>query len=59
MCCSTILVTPNENDRLSFEGTKNRGGEYVIMSSTDEQYIRAKLDLYMLSLMSVVGTSVL
>tara|TARA_A100001015_G_scaffold299745_1_gene384216 strand:- start:4941 stop:5579 length:639 start_codon:yes stop_codon:yes gene_type:complete len=46
MCCSTILVTPNENDRLSSEGTKNHGGEYVIMSPTDKQYIRAKLDLY-------------
>ena len=46
MCCSTILVTPKENDRLSSEGTKNHGGKYVIMSPTDEQYIRAKLDLY-------------
>tara|TARA_A200000159_G_C7237933_1_gene303225 strand:- start:214 stop:819 length:606 start_codon:yes stop_codon:yes gene_type:complete len=46
MCCSTILVTPNENDRLSSEGTKNHGGEYVIMSPTDKQYVRANLDLF-------------
>ena len=46
MCCSTILVVGKENDRLSLEGIDNRRGSYVIKVPTDQQYIRAGLDLY-------------
>jgi len=46
MCCSTILVVGKENDRLSLDGIDNRRGSYVIKVPTDQQYIRAGLDLY-------------
>ena len=46
MCCSTILVVGKENKRLSSEGIDNRNGSYVIKVPTDQQYIRAGLDLY-------------
>ena len=46
MCCSTILVTGEENDRLSSEGTKNHGGDYVLLSPTNLQYQNADLSLY-------------
>jgi len=46
MCCSTILVIGKENDRLSLEGIDNRRGSYIIKVPTDQQYIRAGLDLY-------------
>ena len=49
MCCSTILVTGAENDRLSSEGTKNKSGRYLLLSPTDLQYNFAKLRLYTLS----------
>jgi len=46
MCCSTILVVGKENDRLSLDGIDNRRGSYIIKVPTDQQYIRAGLDLY-------------
>ena len=46
MCTSTILVTAKENKNLSSGGTNNRGAEYEIVASTDQQYIFADLDLY-------------
>ena len=46
MCCSTIYVMGLENDRLSSGGTKNQGGKYEILSPTDQQYVRANLNLY-------------
>jgi len=46
MCCSTIFVVGKENDRLSLNGIDNRRGSYIIKVSTDQQYIRAGLDLY-------------
>jgi len=49
MCCSTIFVLNKENNQLSFGGTKNDGECYSIMSSTDQQYVRANLDLYLYS----------
>jgi len=49
MCCSTIFVLSKENNQLSFGGTKNDGECYSIMSSTDQQYVRANLNLYFYS----------
>lgn len=49
MCCSTIFVLGQENDRLSLDGTRNDGESYSIMSSTDQQYVRANLNLYLYS----------
>ena len=46
MCTSTILVTGKENDNLSLGGTNNRGDEYQIVASTDQQYVFANLPLY-------------
>lgn len=46
MCCSTIFVLGQENDKLSLDGTRNNGESYSIMSSTDQQYVRANLNLY-------------
>ena len=46
MCCSTILVIGKDNDRLFLEGIDNRRGSYIIKVPTDQQYIRAGLDLY-------------
>lgn len=49
MCCSTIFVLGEENNRLSLDGTRNDGECYSIMSSTDQQYVRANLNLYLYS----------
>ena len=46
MCCSTILVIRNENERLSLEGIDNRRGSYIVKVTTDQQYISAGIDLY-------------
>jgi hypothetical protein len=46
MCTSTIFVTGKENDNLSLGGTNNRGDDYEIVASTDQQYIFADLPLY-------------
>jgi hypothetical protein len=46
MCTSTILVTGKENDNLSLGGTNNRGDQYEIVASTDQQYIFADLELF-------------
>ena len=46
MCCSTVIVTPKENDELSIEGTDNRKGKFILKSRTDEQYSKMGLDLY-------------
>ena len=46
MCCSTIFVMKNENERLSLEGIDNRRESYIIKVTTDQQYISAGIDLY-------------
>ena len=46
MCCSTTLVTKEENANLRICGTNNRGEDYVLLSSTDKQYSKIGLELF-------------
>lgn len=46
MCCSTTLVTKEENADLRISGTNNRGEDYVLLSSTDNQYNKIDLKLF-------------
>lgn len=46
MCCSTTLVTKEENADLRISGTNNRGEDYVLLSSTDKQYSKIGLELF-------------
>ena len=46
MCCSTTLVTKEENADLRISGTNNRGKDYVLLSSTDKQYSKIDLKLF-------------
>jgi len=46
MLTSTILVDAKENNKLSLNGIDNRGSEYIIKVTTDQQYVKAGLDLF-------------
>jgi len=46
MSCSTTLVTKEENADLRISGTRNKGEDYVLLSSTDQQYSKIDLKLF-------------
>ena len=46
MSCSTTLVTKEENADLRVSGTRNKGEDYVLLSSTDQQYRKIGLKLF-------------